>query len=150
MMRTPVCRGYLPGTLDGELVLTLASDEETMDRWGTAYLLEPLPEARGDAMVEALRRFEPTATDRGHEGFRLLRDNAEEVMGRWPVLNMRVGASDALLYCVAGVPTAVYEPTPYSMGGPDEHVTLDDLNAIARVYALTAFDFLTPPGGDRP
>lgn len=277
---------------DGELVLTLASDEETMGRWGTAYLLETVPEARGDAMicgdcgspmivrfgekglvwlrltargraahgahvhlgdnaaeklaealrrltalrgvpvatppaieaaireaksvseplsgagesevlravtvsigtltaglkinlvpdrataevdvrlpvgvsteaciaearrllapvaaleVEVLRRFEPTATDPGHEIFGLLRDNGEEVMGRRPVVNMRVGASDARLYRAAGVPTAVYGPTPYNMGGPDEHVTLDDLNAIARVYALTAFDFLTALRGD--
>ena len=36
---------------EGELVLTLASDEETMGRWGTAYLLETVPEARGDAMI---------------------------------------------------------------------------------------------------
>src|SRR5262245_41296340 len=36
---------------DGELVLTLASDEETMGRWGTAHLLETVPEARGDAMI---------------------------------------------------------------------------------------------------
>ncbi len=272
---------------DGELVLTLASDEETMGRWGTAYLLETVPEARGDAMIcgdcgspliarfgekgllwlrltahgraahgahvhlgdnaaeklnealrrlaqlralpvvtpaaidaaidaakslseplsgageadvlrtvtvnigmvsaglkinlvpdrataevdvrlpvgvgtesclaevrrllspvagielEVLRRFEPTVTDPGHEIFRRIMDNAQEVMGRRPVLNMRVGASDARLYRAAGVPTAVYGPTPYNLGAPDEHVTLDDLRALARVYALTAFDFLT-------
>lgn len=278
---------------DGELVLTLASDEETMGRWGTAYLLETVPEARGDAMicgdcgspmiirfgekgllwlrvtargraahgahvhlgdnaaerlahallrlttlrelpvlvppaieaairdaksvseplcgagesevlrtptvnigtvsaglkinlvpdrataevdirlpvglgtdaalaevrraldplpgleVEVLRRFEPTSTDPGHEIFTLLGANAEAVMGRRPVLNMRVGASDARLYRAAGVPTAVYGPTPYNMGGPDEYVTLDDLTTIARVHALTAFDFLAPRGAAR-
>ncbi len=93
--------------------------------------------------IEVLRRFEPTATDPGHEIFRLLQDNAEEAIGRRPVLNMRIGASDARLYRGAGVPTAVYGPTPYNLGGPDEHVTLDDLRALARVYTLTAFDFLT-------
>jgi acetylornithine deacetylase/succinyl-diaminopimelate desuccinylase-like protein len=36
---------------DGELVLTLASDEETMEPWGTAHLLQTVPEARGDAMI---------------------------------------------------------------------------------------------------
>ena len=35
----------------GELVLTLASDEETMGPWGTQYLLDTVPEARGDAMI---------------------------------------------------------------------------------------------------
>lgn len=93
--------------------------------------------------LEVLRRFEPTATDPGHEIMRLLCDNAEAVMGRRPVLNMRVGASDARLYRAAGVPTAVYGPAPHNMGGPDEHVTLDDLHTVARVFTLTAFDFLT-------
>ena len=38
----------------------------------------------------------------------------------------------------------------YALGGSDEHVTLDELNGTARVRALTAFDFLSPPRGDRP
>lgn len=36
---------------DGELVLTLAADEETMGTWGSAYMLKTIPEARGDAMI---------------------------------------------------------------------------------------------------
>jgi succinyl-diaminopimelate desuccinylase len=39
--------------LRGELVLTLAGDEETGGRWGTGYLLENVPFARGDAMLSA-------------------------------------------------------------------------------------------------
>lgn len=35
----------------GELVLTLAADEETMGPWGTKYLLDTVPEASGDAMI---------------------------------------------------------------------------------------------------
>lgn len=35
----------------GELVLTLASDEETMGDMGSAYLLKKCPEVRGDAML---------------------------------------------------------------------------------------------------
>jgi acetylornithine deacetylase/succinyl-diaminopimelate desuccinylase-like protein len=93
--------------------------------------------------LEALRRFEPTYTDPRHEVFERLCANAESVMGRRPVVNMRVGASDARIYRAAGVPTAVYGPTPYNMGGPDEHVSLDELHTLARVYALTAFDFLS-------
>jgi acetylornithine deacetylase/succinyl-diaminopimelate desuccinylase-like protein len=93
--------------------------------------------------LEALRRFEPTYTDPRHEIVERLCDNAEAVMGRRPVVNMRVGASDARIYRGAGVPTAVYGPTPYNMGGPDEHVRLDELHVLARVYALTAFDFLS-------
>jgi succinyl-diaminopimelate desuccinylase len=35
----------------GEIVLTLAGDEETMGSLGTGYLLEHVPEARGDANI---------------------------------------------------------------------------------------------------
>jgi acetylornithine deacetylase/succinyl-diaminopimelate desuccinylase family protein len=93
--------------------------------------------------LEALRRFEPTYTDPRHELMERLCANAQAVMGRRPVVNMRVGASDARLYRGAGVPTAVYGPTPYNMGGPDEHVSVEELQTLSRVYALTAFDFLT-------
>jgi acetylornithine deacetylase/succinyl-diaminopimelate desuccinylase-like protein len=93
--------------------------------------------------VEVLRRYEPNHTDPGHEIFRLLRDNAEAVSGRRPVVTMRVGASDARLYRLAGIPAAVYGPAPHNMGAPDEYVTVDDLRLVARVHALTAFDFLS-------
>jgi succinyl-diaminopimelate desuccinylase len=272
---------------DGELVLTFASDEETMGRWGTAYLLEQVPEATGDAMIcgdtgspmiirfgekgllwlrltargraghgahvhlgdnaaerltealrrltalrdlkpeippavdaamreaeavseplsgkgesqvlrtvtvnigkiaagaqvnlipdrataeldvrlplgigieqclaqarqlldglpgielEVLRRFEPTATDPGHEICRLLRAHGRSVFGQRPVLHMRVGASDARLYRAAGIPTAVYGPTPHNVGGPDEHIVVDELYGLAQVYGLTALAFLS-------
>jgi acetylornithine deacetylase/succinyl-diaminopimelate desuccinylase-like protein len=36
---------------DGEVVLTLAGDEENMGSLGTGYLLETIPEARGDANI---------------------------------------------------------------------------------------------------
>ncbi|MCK4819036.1 M20/M25/M40 family metallo-hydrolase, partial [bacterium] len=35
----------------GELVVTLAGDEETMGRLGTGYLLENVPHAKGEAMI---------------------------------------------------------------------------------------------------
>ncbi|RYY81009.1 MAG: M20 family peptidase, partial [Comamonadaceae bacterium] len=37
----------------GELALTLVADEETGGRWGTGWLLENVPEARGDYLLNA-------------------------------------------------------------------------------------------------
>ncbi len=37
--------------LNGRLTLTAVSDEETFGPWGARYLLEHLPEVRGDAML---------------------------------------------------------------------------------------------------
>ena len=35
----------------GEVVLTLAADEESMGTWGSDYLLRTKPESRGDALI---------------------------------------------------------------------------------------------------
>lgn len=102
-------------------------------------LLSPIP----GVSYTVLRQYEPNWSDPAHELFPLMVANGRAVLGRRPVLNMRVGASDARLYRVRGIPAAVYGPTPHNMGGPDEHVTLDDLVAVCYVHALAAFEFLS-------
>jgi acetylornithine deacetylase/succinyl-diaminopimelate desuccinylase-like protein len=90
-----------------------------------------------------LRRFEPNFTDPSHEIVRRVTDVAAEVIGTRPAVNMRVGGSDSRWYRMHNVPTVVFGPTPYNMGGPDEYVTVEDLSCVAKVHALAAFDFLT-------
>jgi succinyl-diaminopimelate desuccinylase len=90
-----------------------------------------------------LRRFEPSFTDPGHEIVARVRAAAEEVLGVPPAVNMRVGGSDSRWYRMHGVPTVVYGLTPFNMGGPDEHILVDELKAVAKVHTLAAFDFLT-------
>ncbi len=89
-----------------------------------------------------LRRFEPSFTDPGHEIVARVRAVAEEVLGTAPAVNMRVGGSDSRWYRMHGVPTVVYGLTPFNMGGPDEHILVDELKAVAKVHTLAAFDFL--------
>jgi len=62
-------------------------------------------------------------------------------------VNMRVGGSDARWFRMAGLPTVVYGPTPYALGGADEWVSVTELEAIAQVYALAGFDFLNGENG---
>ena len=88
------------------------------------------------------RRYDPTWTDPGHEIVRLTAASAAEVLGAPPALSMRVGASDSRLYRLAGIPSVVCGLTPYNMGGGDEHIVLEELEAVAAIHALTAFDFL--------
>ena len=75
--------------------------------------------------------WEPTVTPPTHPMFQALASAAAPILGTRPVLNMRVGASDARLFRLAGIPTAVFGPTPHGMGGGDENVVLAELNAIA-------------------
>lgn len=90
-----------------------------------------------------LRRFEPNHTDPGAAIVRLAHAAAEEVLGGPVVVNMRVGGSDARWFRMAGLPTVVYGPTPHNMGGADEWADVAELEAVARVHALAAFDMLT-------
>jgi succinyl-diaminopimelate desuccinylase len=90
-----------------------------------------------------LRCVEPNHTDPDSEIVQRCAMAAAGALGIRPAINMRVGASDARLYREAGCPTVVYGPTPYNMGGADEYVLLDELDAVTRVHALTALDFLT-------
>ncbi|BDG70270.1 M20/M25/M40 family metallo-hydrolase [Roseomonas fluvialis] len=89
-----------------------------------------------------LRRFEPNHTDPGADIVRRAHAAAEEVLGGPVAVNMRVGGSDARWFRMAGLPTIVYGPTPHNMGGADEWADLAELEAVARVHALAAFDFL--------
>jgi succinyl-diaminopimelate desuccinylase len=98
--------------------------------------------ARGIAH-RVLSATEATVTDPDHEGVRLAVANAASVVPGGAVVNMRVGFSDARFYRLHGVPSIVFGPTPHNMGGPDEHVTIDDLFAVFYVHAMTAFDYLS-------
>jgi acetylornithine deacetylase/succinyl-diaminopimelate desuccinylase-like protein len=92
-----------------------------------------------------LRRFEPSFTDPDAEIVRRVRAAARHVLGEPPVLNMRVGGSDSRWFRMAGVPTVVYGPTPFNMGGADEYALVAELVAVAQVHALSALDFLAAP-----
>jgi len=89
-----------------------------------------------------IRRYEPRHTDPDHEMIRCVAHAANEILGQPPVVNMRVGASDARLYRMDGIPSVVFGCTPFNMGGPDENILVAELVAVAKVHALAAFDFL--------
>jgi len=89
-----------------------------------------------------IRRYEPRHTDPDHEIVRCVAHAANEILGQPPVVNMRVGASDARLYRMDGIPSVVFGCTPFNMGGPDENILVAELVAVAKVHALAAFNFL--------
>jgi succinyl-diaminopimelate desuccinylase len=89
-----------------------------------------------------IRRYEPRYTDPDHEIVRRVADAAQDILGRRPAVNIRVGGSDARLYRMDGIASVVFGCTPFNMGGPDEHILVDELVAVAKVHALAAFDFL--------
>jgi len=89
-----------------------------------------------------IRRYEPRYTDPDHEIVCCVAQAATEILGARPAVNMRVGGSDARLYRMDGIPSVVFGCTPFNMGGPDENILIEELVAVAKVHALSAFDFL--------
>jgi succinyl-diaminopimelate desuccinylase len=107
-----------------------------------AYFASALAEIEG-VTWRILRRYEASYTPPDSPIVTAVTTAAHHVLGDAPAVNMRVGGSDARLFRRAGIPTVVYGPTPYNMGGADEYATVDDLHAVATVHALAALDFLT-------
>jgi len=106
--------------------------------------IQQLLDAHPGVSVDILRRNEPSWTDPAHEIIRSLVSSGEAVLGETPVVNMRVGASDARLYRYAEIPTVVCGLTSHNMGAPDEYVHCDEIRALSKMFALTALDFLSP------
>ncbi len=90
-----------------------------------------------------LRRVEPNYSGPDSPIVRAVAKAATGVLGTPPAINMRVGASDARLFRAAGIPAVVFGPTPFNMGGADEHALVSELDAVAQVHARAAADFLS-------
>jgi len=90
-----------------------------------------------------IEKYPPAFTPPHHAIVRHTVAAATEILGRAPVVNMRVGASDARLYRMFGVPSVVFGCTPFGMGGPDEYILVDELVRVAQVHALAALAFLS-------
>jgi acetylornithine deacetylase/succinyl-diaminopimelate desuccinylase family protein len=109
----------------------------------TIKRIEEMIEETPNVEVHVLTSTDPNVTDPNHEIVELALANAKGLLGDTVVRNMRVGMSDARLYRKHGIPSIVYGPTSYNMGGPDEHVKIDDLFAVFYVQAMTAYDYLS-------
>src|SRR5262249_6870754 len=77
------------------------------------------------------RRTEPRWSDPNHEIVGYLSRAGEEARKRRPVVNYRVGGSDARVYRQRGIDSIVCGLTPHNMGAPNEFVELEELQAVA-------------------
>ena len=106
-----------------------------------AAIAERLADIEG-VTWEVIRTVDPSVTDPRSPIVGITAAAACEVLGSPPAINMRVGGSDARISRAMGIPTVVYGPTPFNMGGADENALVKDLEAVARVHAIASFDFL--------
>ncbi|KAK4092109.1 hypothetical protein Purlil1_3362 [Purpureocillium lilacinum] len=92
--------------------------------------------------VHVVRQYDPTWTPQTEEIVRHSVAAARQVVSSKAVVNMRVGASDARLFRLKGIPSVVVGLTPHNMGGPDEYVDVDELLQVAQIHLLTAWRYL--------
>jgi succinyl-diaminopimelate desuccinylase len=91
---------------------------------------------------ELIQRSEPNWTPPGHEFLQTVHRTVTEVRGEAPFFNISGPGTDSRVFRRAGMPVAVFGPTPYFLGAANEHVTVRDYLDVIRVHALSALDFL--------
>lgn len=150
LQRVTVNLGTLEGGVSPNLVPTFArtqADIRLPVGVSTQRVIDAL-HARLDPLEgvhwHVVQRYEPSFTAPAHELVQRALSASARVTGQSPVANMRVGASDARLYRAAGIPTIVLGCTPHGMGGPDEHIEVDELVDVSCMHALIALGFLAP------
>lgn len=87
--------------------------------------------------------YSPTYTDPRHPLVETVLNAGELVTGARPATNMRIGASDARLYRMRGIPSVVIGCTPFNMGAADEYVLVDELVAVAQIHAVAGLNYLS-------
>ncbi|HEY8368230.1 MAG TPA: ArgE/DapE family deacylase [Thermodesulfobacteriota bacterium] len=90
----------------------------------------------------AERTGEPTWTSPDERLVQIVRANAAAQIGKEPIYYLGLGATDGRLFRAHGVPTVIYGPRPFNMGGIDEHIAVDDFLTVVKVHALTIVDYL--------
>jgi succinyl-diaminopimelate desuccinylase len=96
------------------------------------------------ARWQVINSSPPNVCDPEARIFTLLKDNAEALSptGTRPLPTISLGGTDARLWRLRGIPAAVYGPTPYNMGAPDEYVLVDELVHVVKTHVLTAWEYL--------
>lgn len=89
-----------------------------------------------------IQQYDPTWTSPSEEIVQCALAAARELVGTQATVNMRVGASDARLYRAKGIPTVVLGLTPGNMGGPDEYCLVGEVEQVALVHGVAAFEYL--------
>lgn len=91
-----------------------------------------------------MRAYEANWSDTSDCLFKIVKDNSEEILHKPVVVTFRIGASDSRLYrLIKNVPTINCGLTPYGLGGPNEHVSIEEMTKIAQIHMLSALDFLS-------
>jgi succinyl-diaminopimelate desuccinylase len=133
-------RNIMPATASAALDIRLPAGIRVAD---VEARLAAVLDNREGIQYRIVRRFEALWSNPHHEIVSYLIRAGQEARGLKPVVNSRVGGSDARLYRLRNVPSYVCGLTPFNMGAADEYVDLDELHAVAYMHTLAGFDYLS-------
>ena len=85
---------------------------------------------------------EPSMTQPSDPLVLRVQQHARRIVSPDVVANMRVGLTDARLFRHEGIPTVVYGPTAYNMGGVDEYVEIREVEQVLEVHLAVVRDYL--------
>jgi succinyl-diaminopimelate desuccinylase len=91
---------------------------------------------------ELIQRSEPNWTSPSDAFLQIVHTTVTSVRGEAPFFNISGPGTDSRVFRRAGMPVAVFGPTPYFLGGPNEHVSVRDYLDVIRVHALSALEYL--------
>jgi succinyl-diaminopimelate desuccinylase len=95
-----------------------------------------------DVTVETFNRCESYVTSPKDRLVRFVRENARKLWRIQAIPVVRLGYTDGRFFRRSGVPTVVYGPRVFHMGGPDEYIEEADLFRSSMVHAGTIVDYL--------
>jgi succinyl-diaminopimelate desuccinylase len=97
---------------------------------------------RGKVEVDVFNQCDPYVTPPEATLVELVLANAKQLNRRRVLPVVRLGYTDGRFFRRAGIPTVVYGPAVYHMGGPDEYIETADLLEVAAVHAGAVLDML--------
>jgi len=104
---------------------------------------------RENATYRIIQATEPNWSDPNDRLFKLMLAHGERVSGLKPRLEFGITASDTRLFRAHRIPAALIGPRIANQGAADESIDAEDTVRCAKVFALTANDYLTPMKADR-
>ena len=72
----------------------------------------------------------------------LTKANARDITGKEPASSICFGGTDCRFWQYRGIPQAVYGPTHFNVGAPDEYILEKEFEQVLKVHAMTVIDYL--------
>ena len=93
---------------------------------------------------------EPNLTDPTAPLVQLVLKHARRIVSPDVVANMRVGLTDSGYFRHRGIPTVVYGPPAYNLGGVDEHVKVRKVEQVFDVHLTVVRECVLPGAETKP